>query len=390
MNAGHCFNFVAMNKREKSKLKLKSKANLNIYASAGREMVVEASLTGATANIRIVDRIDTYTESSSREVSAIVQELIKKGATSASVYINSAGGNVFEANEIINELNKFSQLTIQVGALAASAATRILVAFKDSATAYQTSQFMIHRPKGYMSGDVDTIESQLKLLRNITEDYKKAYMEAFGKTEDEIEALWGKGDYWMSAAEAKKMGLIANLIEAKAPIKAEDITLLEACGAPVIPEKETESNLNTMNKERLKSLLGLAADATDAQIEAAVEAAKASADTVEAMQAQMETARAGQVEALITDAILGKKITADQKDTWTKLATADFDGTKAALDALPGIQKPTVQPGAQGDTSVKAGWTLDDYLTKDPEAYEKLKVENPEAAAELEKAYFGK
>lgn len=349
-------------------------------------MTVEAESKQGKADIRITDRISEWSDASAASVRAKVDEMTEAGITEANVYINSKGGDVFQANEIINELKKFKTVSITVGALAASAATRILAEFKQSAVAFKNSQFMIHKPAAYLDGNEDEIESELRMLKNITTDYKTAYAECSGKTEDEIEELWKSGDYWMTASEALEFGLIGS-------IKAlQDIAMLEACGAPNVPTTvTTELNNQKMDKDKLKSLLGLAADATDEQIERAIAENKEKAAASAQMESVLKAQADERAEALVNDAILkGKKITADQKENWLALAKANYDGTKAALDAMPEIGKVSAQISGGGQAEAHKNWTLDDYLEKDPDAYEKLKVENPEAAAELENSYFKK
>lgn len=356
-------------------------------------MTVEAETKQGKADIRITDRISEWSEASAASVRAKVDEMTIAGITEANVYINSKGGDVFQANEIINELKKFKTVSITVGSLAASAATRILAEFNKSAVAFKNSQFMIHKPAAYLDGNEDEIESELRMLKNITSDYKSAYAECSGKTEDEIEELWKSGDHWMTASEALEFGLIGSIKDQKQKPTPQDIALLEACGAPNVPTAETEPGLNNqkMDKDKLKSLLGLAADATDEQIEKAIAENKQKAAASAQMESVLKAQADERAEALVNDAILkGKKITADQKENWLALAKANYDGTKAALDAMPEIGKVSAQISAGGHAEARKNWTLNDYLEKDPEAYEKLKVENPEAAAELENSYFKK
>lgn len=367
--------------------------DLNQYILASVDstvrMTVEASENNGIADIRITDRISEWSENSSAEsVRAKVDEIRNKGITEANLYINSKGGDVFQANEIINELKKFTKLNITVGALAASAATRILAEF-DSATAHSNSQFMIHKPKGWFDGNEDEIISQLQMLKNVTADYKVAYASCSGKTEDEIETLWQKGDYWMTADQAKEFGLIGSVVPTPQRIKAEDVKMLEACGAPVLPKNENSEINIKMDLNKLRSQLGLAADATEAQIEAAIADNKKKAEKAAELTAEAQAQAEQNAETLVNDAILkDKKISADQKEVWLGLAKADFEGTKKALEAMVGIEKVSGQLKGGQSADAHQGWSLEDYLAKDPEAYQKMKVENPEAALALEKAYF--
>lgn len=354
-------------------------------------MTVEAISNNGIADIRITDRISEWTDSSAESVRAKVDEMIASGITEARLHLNSSGGNVFQANEIINELRKFNRLKITVGALAASAATRILAEFKESATAFPNSQFMIHKPKGYFDGNEDEMMASIQMLKNVTADYKSAYASCSGKTESEIEELWAKGDYWMNAKQALEFGLIGSIAVKEQTLKAEDIKLLEACGAPGISEIRKEFKNDKMEKDKLKSMLGLAADATDEQIEAAIKANKEKADETVQAEAALQAQADERAEALINDAILkDKKITADQKNVWLGLAKQNFEATKSALEAMPEIGKLSEQISGKGKVDAHKDWKLEDYLEKDPEAYEKLKIDNPEVAAALEKEYFGR
>lgn len=367
----------------------RDKINIVAAASQRSKLIVEASSSEGLASIRIIDRISEYSENSANSIRALIDGFVSRGVNKATIYINSRGGSVFEASEIINELRKIEVQEIVVGAVAASAATRILVEYPGKVKAHATSQFMIHKPMMGTYGNEVQIESDLKMLKNSTVDYRQAYAKAFNLSEDEIDELW-KSDYWMNATEAKEKGLIGEILQTDQEIKAEDVALLEACGAPVIPEV-SNSKSNYMDRDKLISKLGLSADATDEQIEAALDAAQAKAETADTLAAQAEQSRDAQAEALVNENFAKKKFTADAKAHWKSLAIADYAGTKAVLDSMPAVDKP--QPGAEahGGTGMEAshkGWTLEDYLAKDPQAYEKLKVDNPVQAEELERQYF--
>lgn len=102
------------------------------------------------------------------------------------VLMSCEGGSTFEAEDVKNEFKRFAKRKIRVGALAASAATNILTEFEDS-EAYSTSQFMIHKPSSWFSGNEDKVQAELRLLKNITDTYRSVYAKKFKKTEQEIE-----------------------------------------------------------------------------------------------------------------------------------------------------------------------------------------------------------
>lgn len=367
----------------------------------GRKLILTAESKDGKAYVRIIGRIVDWNANNSKDFQAKVDELIKTHSD-CEVYINSQGGSVFEAAEINNQLKRFKTVTVTVGSLAASAATYFIACYPT--TASLNSQIMIHKPSIYTGGNEDQIQADLKLLKNVTQDYLAKYSKKTGKTTAEIEELWKAGDYWMSATEAKSDGFIDFIDdEAEAVMTAEDVSILEACGAPIIPKVTSENkptqkpkNQNIMNREELIAFLGLSADATDEQIEAAKSALKVDALKQRSQEAadkqKNETEANAKAEKLVDDAIVAKKLTADQKETWLGLAKADFNGTEKALNAMLSREKlsANLTPADGSNDASRAKWTLEDYLEKDPEAYEKLKVEKPKEAEALEAAYFGK
>ncbi|MRG45507.1 hypothetical protein GFS24_10295 [Chitinophaga sp. SYP-B3965] len=341
------------------------------------------------AYIRIIDLISESTEASAAIIRMQVDAFLSQGIKEAEVYINSRGGSVFEGVEIVNTLSVFDKVTIIVGALAASAATYITACFYTVAKA--NTQFMIHRPRLSTYGDVIMIESDLRLLKNTTADYKTKYATKTGKSEDEIEALWSNGDCWLTAQEALHHGFINAIEETEETvITAQDLAILEACGAPVIPSPEfIDKTKNNMDRKELLSALGLPADATDEQIIAATKDAKVKADQYTQSQEDQKATLQVKAEAMVNQAIKDKKIVASQKTQFLSLAVADFDNTRSILEGMQSIPKlSAVIKTGEGNEPDRSSWSLDDYLDKDPAAYEQLREENPEKAQALEAAYF--
>lgn len=140
-----------------------------------------------------------------------------------------------------------------------------------------------------------------------------------------------------------------------------------------------------MNREQLIASLGMAADATDEQIQEKIATLKAQAEN-------KETERQAAASALVDQAIKDKRITADSKEAYVKLALADYKQTQKALESLPKASAGSAYVKNTTATAVtdKSAWTLEDYLEKDPEAFEALMESDPEKARELNKQYQSK
>ena len=85
-----------------------------------------------------------------RNSTSKVEQLIRSGIKDVHIYINSPGGECFEANEIVNVIKKFpGKITGEGGALVASAATYIAI----NCTSFSMpANGLFHDPSGQRRG----------------------------------------------------------------------------------------------------------------------------------------------------------------------------------------------------------------------------------------------
>lgn len=358
-------------------------------------LYIIASATNNKAVIRIVDYIESdYDE---RNMRWVVDDFLTQGIKEADVYLNTRGGDVFAAAEMVRQLSRFDKVVITAGALVASAGTFFMAKFYTRA--YQNSQFMVHKPSMVMIGNEDQVSSQAKGLKNVTEDYRNAYAAKTGMTTEQIEELWAKGDYWMNAAEAFEKGFIDEIIAEELEVKEEDVALLTACAAPCIPSEKTFNHKNhkhsKMDRLALIAALALAADVTDEQIEAAVVQNKKAADAYQAKLQAEEGMRKLNVKKMVETALAEKRITAEEVAPFTALAESSEDGFKQVekvLSLKPKVGKLSAE--LSGHTNPSAAhqdgekWNLDQWLENDPEGLAKMEAEDPERFKALNQAYF--
>lgn len=369
-------------------------SGLNITALAEQyplQITAQAN-SNDVAEIRISGVIHQW-QNSSAEFKLKIDELIAKGIKDVKLYINTPGGSVFEANEIANEIKRFSgKISGYGGALVASAGS-YLALICDSFELADNGQYMYHKPMGFIQGNEDKVAADLKLLQNLTNQYRTAYSQKTGLDEATIEANWSKGDVWLSAKEAKEQGFITGISGEAAKVTEDQKAMFVACGAPTIPTltviPKAESNMK--NRNEIIAKLKLAADATDEQIFAAlsttVDQNATAQQTIEAQAAAAKT----NAETLVDKAILDKKITADVREDYVFLATTNFEKTKSILDKMPAISKASEHLQTPPEaTAGREKWTLEDYQAKDPKALEALMVSDPDAFAKLEAEYFAK
>ena len=183
-------------------------------------------------------------------------------------------------------------------------------------------------------------------------------------------------------------GEASKIIEEEIQYDPETLAMMQACGYPKI--SELTNNSNKMNRNQIIASLGLAADATDEQIQATLTEIKGKAATADNLKASSEAEKMTKAEALVNKGILDKKITADLKDTYVSLAVADYDKTEKIINAMavPVAGSQYVNKDAsKTDATDRSNWQLEDYLENDPEAFETLMIENPAKGKELNAAY---
>lgn len=341
------------------------------------KMKVRAEAKQGRGYIRITDTISVNSETgSAAAVRLAVDSFLRDGINKATVYVSSQGGDVFEANDIENELDRLDEVELVLGAMAASAVTKWVAKYYTIALA--STKIMIHKPKLTSYGNHDKIKGDLKLLEDLTNDYRSAYAVKMGISEVEVDALWDKGDKWITAPEALKMKLI-NAINAprNTPLAIHE-AMLTACANCETEIPETQNNLK-MDRIKMISALGLAADATDEQILEAAQQARTSAQALSVVNQQKEADKKVAAKALVTAAVKDKKLKADLADTYEAFAVADFEGTKTAIEAMVVVPKLSGELGGDAsEAESRKDWTFAIWQDKDPKGLEKMAHENAE------------
>ncbi|MEK9176937.1 MAG: ATP-dependent Clp endopeptidase proteolytic subunit ClpP [Patescibacteria group bacterium] len=132
------------------------------------------------------------------------------------LYVNSPGGSVSAGMAILDTMNyvKPDIATVCVG-IAASAAAVILSAGKRGKRfALPNSEVMIHQVMGGVEGQATDIAIAAKHILRTKENLNKILAKNSGKTIEQVEKD-AERDYWMTAEEAKKYGIIDDIYKAR-------------------------------------------------------------------------------------------------------------------------------------------------------------------------------
>lgn len=355
---------------------------------------ITAQLQNGRAEVRIDGDI-TMWEDTAGTFRMQLQGLLAQGVRDAHVYLNTRGGNVFSANEIVNEVKRFpGRVTGEGGAMVASAGTYIMLHLLDFSMA-SNGMVMIHKPKGVFEGNEDEVLSEVEGLKKVTQNYRALYAKAMGKTEAEVEAMWKDGDVWLTAQEAKDLGLVKRITD-EALITEEDVQDIAACGAPKdkLPKAAAAApTTTTMDIKALRAALGMPENATEQEVLAKAKEMK------ELNERHIQAAadlRKAEVKTLIDAAIKDRKITEDYRASFEAKFAANHEAAKKELEALKPLltMSAVVDAGkAEGATAAAAkgreGWKYDEWASKDLKGLQAMMKSDPERFAALYEERYG-
>ena len=132
------------------------------------------------------------------------------------MYINSPGGQVYAGLGMYDTMQYVNPdvATICTGMAASMAAVLMSAGAKGKRAALPHSRIMIHQPSGGMQGQSKDMEITLKQTLELRKDLYQILANHTGQGFDKIEKDSDR-DYWMRADEAKKYGLIDEVLEKK-------------------------------------------------------------------------------------------------------------------------------------------------------------------------------
>ncbi len=135
------------------------------------------------------------------------------------LYINSPGGSVTATLAMLDTMNhiKPDVATVCVGIAASGAAILLAGGTKGKRFALPNAEVMIHQPWGGASGQATDIEITAKHIVATRDRLNKILAKATGQQLSKIEADVER-DYFMSADEAKKYGVVDEIFGAKGTV----------------------------------------------------------------------------------------------------------------------------------------------------------------------------
>jgi len=133
-----------------------------------------------------------------------------------SIYINSPGGGVYAGLGIYDTMQfiKPDVATICTGMAASMGAVLMCAGTKGKRSALPHSRVMIHQPLGGAQGQASDIEITAREIMKLKDELYQIISKHSGQTMEKVHADSDR-DYWMKADEAKKYGMIDEILERK-------------------------------------------------------------------------------------------------------------------------------------------------------------------------------
>jgi ATP-dependent Clp endopeptidase proteolytic subunit ClpP len=170
----------------------------------------------------IYDGFDWNTYEYVNLVQNTIDKIKEANPETIKVLINSLGGDVMVGLALYNYLkNHPATVEVEVIGFAASIASVIAMSATPGKLKMAQSSFMIiHQAWSYAAGNAGDLREQANTLETISNELANIYALRSGKEAKYFTKAWADGDVWMTATEAKEIGLADELINADVEVHA--------------------------------------------------------------------------------------------------------------------------------------------------------------------------
>lgn len=159
---------------------------------------------------------------------------------------------------------------------------------------------------------------------------------------------------------------------------------------PLLHNNNNNQKEKEMNQEKLALELGLAKDADEAAISAALAKLKTECAEAKKLRAECDTLRVARIETLVNGAVAEKKIGEDKKQQFLELGKKlGAEDLKATFDAMSPQVKLSSIVGNQGGAPSGGNAEYKKLSEVPAEELEKLREESPAQYKKLYKAEYG-
>jgi len=196
---------------------------MSSYFDAGDEKKQDAPPKGLAARLmenRTIMISGGIDQKLAREVSEKLLVLASESDDDIKLFINSQGGHV-ESGDTIFDMIRFVKPKVKIvgtGWVASAGALIYVSVPLEDRYCLPNTRFLLHQPSGGAMGQATDIgiEAQeiVKMRRRLNETFAEQTGQPIEKVEKQTER-----NFWMSAPEAKKYGLVGHIISSQSKLK---------------------------------------------------------------------------------------------------------------------------------------------------------------------------
>lgn len=286
---------------------------------------------------------------------------------------------MFEGWAIYNKIRSFKALEVstRVDGIAASMASVVMLA-TDEVAISRTAMVMVHKPSSYSWGNATGLRKAADLLDKIEGVMIKEYVRRTGLTAEEVGTMLAD-ETWLTPEEALEKGFVTSIVDGDAV--EDDVEAMAALGlsglaasfmnaaARQVGSAKPKAISNQLNMDKVKLALNLPANATEAEVLAAINEQKA---TTQSVLAEADKRKAADIKAAIDQAILEGRCTEAQRASLEKVGNTDFQVLKDTLAMRPSMValQQSIKGAAGAVADDRSKWTLAKWLELDPEGLE--------------------
>lgn len=311
------------------------------------------------------------------------------------VKLHTYGGSVIDGNLMYNAINKSTaKVVLEIEGLAASMGAFLLMS-TPHVRMVENGYIMIHAPRVGAGGTAKDLKKQAKMLDLMQNNFVEKLVARTGLTKKQAEAYM-EGDNWLDAKEAKSLGIISEIIEAKVtpktPIeKPEAVGELEVFNAyaQLITKKSINQKSEINMKQMIITAFALSAVSADSSDTAVMEALQAEFNTLKDAKAtaeanlataktELDSFKENQVKHLVEAFAKQNKLSDDKKQAFMQIGkTSGVEALQTVLDSFkPTAQAPGIgdmlNAGQRGANPARADWDWDKWQKEDPRGLEAL------------------
>ena len=366
--------------------------------------IVNRDQGGKVAEVYMYGVIGAGLDIDTNVIVAQVEQMRRQGIRDFKFFVNSEGGEVVQGCALFNYLDR-TDIDVEwvIDGLAASMMAMLITNPNHKVSAARYAKLMYHRVQGSVYGNSAEVRSMAEMIDKFETSLIEMMARRMNEPVEEVrkEFFTDGLDHWMTAEEAKKRGLVDSIIEGRNIAEpAADIKSAKTVFDFFNKQLLNIIKPNNMDRAKFANLLNKQEKdiETDEALESAVKAVvdenvtlrdelKAERTKSAGLEQQVKTMNEAKVKQLVDSAITAKKIGEDERETYTKLATNDFEMAEKIIGKLQGVTPVTDQLKTPVVNEAEKNWTFDDYHKKGK--LENLMKENPQRYSELFEAKYG-